>query len=53
MHDQKTLKMFSAWLSGDSERDAKSFSRTFRVLRMSMQQWRDLVAQAEAYKAAQ
>lgn len=41
-------KMIKPWLTGDDERDARNFRRTFRSIGFSVGEWRQVVAEAKA-----
>lgn len=42
-----TKKMIQKWLTGNDEADAKSLSRTFRSVGLTLAQWREVVAQSK------
>jgi len=43
----EVIKMIKGWLTGNDEADAKSLSRTFRSLRFTIGQWREMIAQCK------
>jgi hypothetical protein len=42
------LKMIKPWLTGDDEKDAKMLRKMFRGCKMSIGEWRQVVAESKA-----
>lgn len=42
--DAATISMIAPWLTGNDESDAKMLKRTFRAIKMSIADWRKVVA---------
>ena len=48
--DTATINMITPWLTGNDEKDAKSLKRTFRAIKMTIGEWRQVVATVKAAK---
>jgi len=46
--NEAARKMFSEWLTGNDERDAQKLKRAFRTVGLSINQWRQIVAEIKA-----
>jgi hypothetical protein len=46
--DEATRRMIRPWLTGNDESDAQSLRRTFRMLRFSIGQWRQVIRETKA-----
>ena len=47
MTTQAVRNMVKGWLTGNDEADAKSLSRTFRSVGLTLAQWRQVVAESK------
>jgi hypothetical protein len=48
--DPATINMIAPWLTGNDEKDAKSLKRTFRTIKMTIGEWRQVVKIVKAAK---
>lgn len=46
----EVAKMVQPWLTGNDERDAKSLAKTFRMVGLTLAQWRQVVSESKAEK---
>ncbi len=46
--NEAVRKMIREWLTGNDERDAQRLRRTFRSMRMPIEQWRQVIAETKS-----
>jgi len=49
--NEAVRKMVREWLTGNDERDAQVLRRKFRATRMTIEQWRQVIAETKAAPA--
>ena len=49
--NEAVRKMVREWLTGNDERDAQVLRRKFRATRLTIEQWRQVVAETKAVAA--
>ena len=49
--NEAVRKMVAEWLTGNDERDAQKLRRKFRSTRMTIEQWRQVIAETKALAA--
>jgi hypothetical protein len=50
MTSDAVKNMIRPWLTGNDERDAKSLRRTFRMIGLSISEWREIIKETNSAK---